>query len=473
MRIKSLLTTFLFGVLLAFLAGHPSIPAHSQTTPDTPRVNAPYSDRETPPVSGHAVFWFGQVTSTTNYADTRIAYNDEALFVTVHIFDRYIWYDNAASDLTQWDAVALHMDLDGPTGNAPTGNSYRFVAQMNSSAAYHGNGSQWAPATLPFDTEAFWRGDGVNNGAEARGWSVTYRIPFSSLGLAGPPSASDVWGLAVAVYDRDQQSGPPGPTQFWPELATSTTPGTWGALRFGLPTYTPPGAAPGGTVTVRHGLNGATVQDAHVGGSSTCAEAINPDFFQLWGNLNYAGAEQINVQNQYDVADWPCFSKYYVTFPLNAVPNGKVILSATLTVYQFGNANPSQALDSNIQALTVAEGWDEGTITWNNAPAAVENVDTTRVSPIVDFPGWPGVPHTWDVSKSVAEAYAAGRPARLVLYSADGAYHSGKYFTSSDTEEWNAEGRPTLTIVWGEPEAPTPPPNLDFSNYMPIISALR
>jgi len=27
----------------------------------------------------------------------------------------------------------------------------------------------------------------------------------------------------------------------------------------------------------------------------------------------------VNVQNQSDISDWPCFSKYYVTFPLDAV----------------------------------------------------------------------------------------------------------------------------------------------------------
>lgn len=461
--LKALLLIFLFGLVAAL----PSAPTYSQTSSDRPRVNAPYSEHESPPPPAHAVFWFGEVTPTTNYADTRIAYNDEALFVTVHIFDRKIWYDNGAADLTQWDAVAVHLDPDGPVGGSPSEDSYRFIAQMNSSVGYSGNGSQWTPTTLPFETDAFWRGNGVNDGSEARGWAITYRIPFSSLGLSGRPAKGTIWGLAVAVYDRDDQNGSPIPTQFWPESADPATPTTWGELHFGLPTYTPTDVGRGGTVRVRHGLNGASVQDAHVGGNTSCAEAINPDFFQRWGNLNYAGEEQVNIQNQNDVADWPCFSKYYLTFPLDAVPDGKVILSATLTLHQFGNANPAQARASNIQALTVAEAWDEATLTWNNAPTAVENVDTIRVEPLPEFPGWPGVAYDWDVSKGVAAAYAAGRPARLALYSADGAYHSGKYFTSSDTDDWNAEARPTLTIVWG------PPSNLDFSHHIPIVVGAR
>jgi hypothetical protein len=37
------------------------------------------------------------------------------------------------------------------------------------------------------------------------------------------------------------------------------------------------------------------------------------------------------------------------------------------------------------------------------------------------------------------------------LYSADDDYNSGKYFVSSDTGDWNATGRPTLQVVWGNP----------------------
>jgi len=39
---------------------------------------------------------------------------------------------------------------------------------------------------------------------------------------------------------------------------------------------------------------------------------------------------------------------------------------------------------------------------------------------------------------------------RLILYSADSAYHSGKYFVASDTGDWNLEGRPRLDVQWGD-----------------------
>jgi hypothetical protein len=72
------------------------------------------------------------------------------------------------------------------------------------------------------------------------------------------------------------------------------------------------------------------------------------------------------------------------------------------------------------------------------------------VNPVTSFPGWPGVPYSWDVSYAAAWALARGTPLRLVLYSADGPRHSGKYFSSSDTGDWNAVARPTLVVTWGD-----------------------
>jgi len=61
-----------------------------------------------------------------------------------------------------------------------------------------------------------------------------------------------------------------------------------------------------------------------------------------------------------------------------------------------------------------------------------------------------GVPHSWNVSRAVAESYAAGEPLHLAFYSADWAYHSGRYFWSSDHDEYPAEARPTLQVYWGD-----------------------
>jgi hypothetical protein len=130
-------------------------------------------------------------------------------------------------------------------------------------------------------------------------------------------------------------------------------------------------------------------------GTPPAGNPIWPDFFDGWGDANYAGYEQVNVLNQSDVADWPCFSKFYLTFPLDPIPPGVEILSATLRLHLFGNSGqgwepPPQP--SLIQALTVREDWDESTLTWNNAPLAFENFAATWVYPVEEFPRLAGSP---------------------------------------------------------------------------------
>jgi hypothetical protein len=127
-------------------------------------------------------------------------------------------------------------------------------------------------------------------------------------------------------------------------------------------------------------------------------------------------------------------------------------------VYQFGNSDPSQAQRSLVQVSTVADAWNEETITWNTAPLALENVAQASVDPIQP-PGlpWPGAARTWNLTWAAAQAYAAGQTTlRLVFYAADGAYHSGKYFTAAETGDWNAVGRPTLEIVLGDASTTLP-----------------
>ena len=122
------------------------------------------------------------------------------------------------------------------------------------------------------------------------------------------------------------------------------------------------------------------------------------------------------------IADWPCFAKYFIKFPLGTVPAGKVIISATLTLHHFGNpgvgwGDPLEP--SYLQILTVGQDWDQNTLTWNTAPMARENVSAAWVDPLFAYGGDPGVPRTWDVSRAVAEAYNAGEPLDLAIYSAD------------------------------------------------------
>lgn len=408
-----------------------------------------------------AVLWLGKISSQQNYADVRVGYNNQKLFVSLNIVDRTLRYNPAAGSgpLTAWDAATLYLDLDGNVGSAPGTNAFRLDGQLNwwepradYQAAFRGSGASWVPVPVSFSTVTSWRGNAPNDDLDDAGWRIDYEIPFSSLGLAGPPPKGAVWGFGVAVYDRDATTASAAPPETWPETLSTTAPSSWGQLAFGLPTYETPQVSGTGNVKIRHGLNGSVVPDAAVGGTfGNLCGGTNASWDE-WGNQNYAGAPRFNIQNQADVADWWCFSKYFVTFPLDKIPPGKVIVSANLTLHEFGNSGqPNLALPSLIQVFTLDKDWNEATLTWNNAPLPTENTSQAWVNPIVTFPGWPGVPWSWDVTRAVANAYADGIPLRLVLYEADAALHSGKYFVGSDEPDWNAAGRPTLDIVWGNP----------------------
>ena len=394
-----------------------------------------------------------------------------SLLVHVTIFDRRLWYDESptATTLTDWDAVTLYLDRDGNVGSAPGATSYRFDGQVNWwedragwQAAFQGSGEQWNSVLIPFTSMTGFRWEsatvgGFNNNQNNRGWTIEYHIPFASLGLPGAPPQGTTWGLGVVLHDRDVDNGLLNSDKVWPESMLPNSPATWGQLYFGTPTYTPMPAVPEGFSVIRHKLNGAVVPDTAVGGTVGNQCPGDPDFiWNQWANFKDPSSMQFNVQNQSDISDWPCFAKYFVTFPLGALPAGKVIISATLTLHQFGNAgqgwNPPPK-PSYLQILTIGQDWSEDTLTWNTVPPARENVGGTWVDPLPEYGGNPGIPRSWDVSRAAAEAYAAGEPLRLAVYSADEAYHSGRYFWSSDHDDWHPEARPTLTVGWGDPLA--------------------
>jgi hypothetical protein len=421
------------------------------------RINAPHFAASVP-LDQMAVAWFGRVTPHENSADVRVGYRDGALLLHVDMMDQYLWYDTtpSASTLTDWDAVTIYLDKRSNTGTAPTLDSYRFDGQLNWweprqgwQTAYRGNGTTWVSTPITFTTWGNWYGEAPPNvSGSHHGWFVAFSIPFAQLGLSGPPPEGTIWGLGIQLHDRDSATGPMEPDKSWPENITSNQPASWGQLRFGLPSYSLPAPAiRQGATIIRQGLNGVTVPDAVVGGNTLCGGNLS-DYFVQWGNLNYAHSIVLNAQNVEATSEWPCLSKVYVTFPLESLPAAKSVISATLTLYHSGNPGPPPG-PAYIQVLSVDQSWDENTITWNNAPVVRENLGGTWIPPVSDAPPYPGIPYTWDVSQAVAEAYAAGEPVRLAVYSANGPFSNGRYFHSSDVEDLNAVGRPTLRVAWG------------------------
>ena len=438
--------------------------------PQARRVNVPFVDPglSSDPMRDSTIFWFGKITPDDNYTDVRVRYETNRVVIAVEVFDRLLWYDNSSAPdknrFPTWDSVSLLLKTDSDSATAPTSTSFKIDAMVNHwqdrqnyQAFYQGNGSAWVPTDLGLNTTSSWSGDAFNNTTEDRGWIMRFSIPYANLGLPSTPPEGTLWQLGLIVYDRDDSGGRTITPGRWPENLEINDPQSWGEFYFGIPKLPDTTSPSTGTVMIRQGLENTIVADAAVGGTIANQCPGDPHFiWNVWGNLNFARAESLNIQNQANVADWPCFAKYYVTFPIDQIPPGKVIQSAGLILHHWGNNGPTQeAEDSIIHVLSISENWDEASITWNNAPMALENIDHIRVPVVNCLDGsnrmlWPCTARTWDVGRAVDQAYQNGQPVRLVLYSSDTAMHSGKLFTSSDVEDWNETGRPTLVITYGD-----------------------
>lgn len=428
------------------------------------RVYAPLLE-DTQPWAKAGIFWFGRVdppgSPGQNYVDVRVGYTAEELRLFVNVQDYYLWHDVDAgldSDLTLYDAVAITLDTAHDRSLAPQPDDYLFLSGLGDGLNYQrealGTGSGW-----DFEWQEPWTarpgagwscspGINTNSCEQDFGWWSFIDIPWSALGRSGPPSEATVWGLGVVLYDRDDQppAGEVAPEQ-WPEAFDQGRPSTWGELTFGSANYAPPLAVPQGTTVIQRGLGTSVVEDAWVGGGGTCSGGHEGDP----EHDNYGGDTSLFVENQSLIADFPCYSKSYLRFHLDDLPPGKTIISATLSLHHWGNANPSNAQPSLIQLFTVDGDWGEYDLTWNNAPLVQKNLTATWVD--VCTPAapceFPGVRYDWDATQAVAEAYAGGAPLNVALYTADTNFDSSKYFSSSEAGDWNAEARPMLTVVWG------------------------
>lgn len=458
-------------LLISLLAGpwlFP-IPAHAQS-PDPPRrANIPYFSGDVT-WAETAIFWFGQNKQgvpSQNYVDVRVGYTSTALMVRATVVDYYLWYDQyatATSDLTQYDAIAVHLDTTHGQDATPQADDYRFLIgarhwqdMSNYVRQAQGNGSSWNTSwTPPAEWTAYsgmsWSCNPGPNSNECGidfGWTAIFTIPWETLGLSGPPTEGTLWGLGVQLYDRDDD--PPAgyvAPEYWPETFDADRPATWGELHFGYADYEPSPATPGDTTMIRAASpTDNTVEDAWMGGGGTCGGG-----HEGGSEINHGDETSLFVGTETAPTHFPCFNKSYLRFSLDTVPASKVIISATLTIHHWSNAGaPGQAQPSWVHLFAISDPWEEMTIHWNNAPLAQENVAASWVYPVTSFPGWPGYPYHWDATQAVAEAYAEGQPVSLAIYGSDTAQHSSKYLTSSETGDWNEEGRPTLTVLWGDP----------------------
>ncbi|MBN1770445.1 MAG: DNRLRE domain-containing protein, partial [Deltaproteobacteria bacterium] len=417
-------------------------------------------------------------------------------------------YDEAPEPaaIPEWDALAWSFDLDGdPDKTALDEHSFRLVAQAgrhgtDRTALLRGDGGAWTDVDLPLGDDVAatpdrvcvrkgYRGEGRD---DSRGWHIDAYVPWTAVGLEGPPEGSSAfWNAALTAFDRDDLAGTlRGAPQHWPGAGyDETDPSTWATWEFlgapflgrvesgavpgaGRPAYAVAHAVPPHvpgtetTVAIREGVEGAVVESAAVGASERlCSGDDDYNFGDGPGSFGgTTGREYFHVQNQEDYADWPCFARIYLKFPLARLPAGKVVLSAVLRLHHsMPTGSGDQGAWSLVQAFAVpaflrdgVTPWTSANVTWNDGPPAVENCagfwgDRTGMMET----GWDDLPAWhWDVGRAVARAVADGSThAAFALYSADSEYHTGKQFVrSGDFSDWgDPTQRPTLEVVVADP----------------------
>jgi len=191
-----------------------------------------------------------------------------------------------------------------------------------------------------------------------------------------------------------------------------------------------------------------------MGGGGLCASG-----HEGGTEVNHGDDPDLFTGNEIRPTHFPCYNKSFLRFDLSAVPPGKRILAAELTLHLDGNAGetPDLAQPSWVSLFSIKDPWQEMTIHWNNAPLAYENIDAIWVYPYSgdrDNPVPPGDPYTWNATKAVAEAYTDGEAVNLALYASDTPQHSSKYFHSSEvgtavSTDPMTPARPTLVVTWG------------------------
>lgn len=469
--ITCLLISLLPGGLLADsqrsqAANPPTTQAEVDADPPR-RANIPYFS-STVDWAKSAILWFGineQGQPSKNYVDVRLAYTPSALQIRFTVIDYYLWYKtNATSndDLTQYDGVAIYLDTNHDRGATPQVDDYLLLSgarhfPTENAPLYHrdarGNGSAW-----DFAWEGNWQdtsamqwsttgGPNNNGGNIDYGWYSYFTIPWSVLGKSGPPASGAVWGLGLRMYDRDAALPAASLEQLsWPPGVSYVNASTWGDLHFGAASYTPKTTTQTGSVTIRAASpSDNTVEDAWMGGGGACAGG-----HEGGSTINHGGEGSLYTGSESSPTHFPCFNKSFLRFKLSAIPAGVEIISAKLTLHQFGNAtieiNPGPAW---VHLFNIRSSWSEMAIHWNNAPMAQENVAVTQVNKINTFPGWPGIAYTWNASKPVAEAYSRGEAVNLAIYSSDVGRDTSIYFVGSEAEDWNVEARPSLYVTWG------------------------
>src|SRR5947209_5817343 len=107
--------------------GHTSPSTAKAAAPPVRRINIPYFQNAAVPFNQTAIFWFGSVSSSSNYIDVRMGYNNSELYIDLHIVDRSLWFDpNAKSpNLTKGDTATVYLNTTPNGSRSPDQASYK------------------------------------------------------------------------------------------------------------------------------------------------------------------------------------------------------------------------------------------------------------------------------------------------------------------------------------------------------------
>src|SRR3954462_10992453 len=116
-----------FPALFGSTLGHTSPSTAKAAAPPVRQINIPYFQNAAVPFNQTAIFWFGSVSSSSNYIDVRMGYNNSELYVDLHIVDRYVWYDPHAQapNLSIGDTATLYLNTTPNGSSAPNQHSYK------------------------------------------------------------------------------------------------------------------------------------------------------------------------------------------------------------------------------------------------------------------------------------------------------------------------------------------------------------
>ena len=344
--------------------------------------------------NNRAIVWAGEVSPNGSYFDARLLFNPEGLRIRWQAFDQ---------NVVPGDVVTFTIN-----GNV-------FAAPLSGNAQ-------------------FTTGTRCTGPLNCRGWDVTTSTPISYSQLAVAPSLGVTFPLSIDFTDVD--SGTVNYTSW------SGTGVVGDVATAPLPL--------GPTVYKEYPVT----SDASIGGATDCGAPSYPNYFPTWGTYTWDNSPYGNVQAQWDAADWPCYSKYAANIHIPDF-EGRKVVKAAIELHQFGNAGYEYGDTGTtvFQTFMLSSTFDAGSATWDNLPEPVRLLSRMPVTELPQecmFYCNPGVPYLFDVTAALEYTNTFG----IVMYTAAGQYHSGKYFYTSHGAE------PPVLKVWyeGDVVLPTPTP---------------